>query len=256
MLRLIERTALSLRHSGLRSTLKKIVRYPGRKKRFEKILQQSDNIEDRFTAIYERNAWAFDSDESISGTGSSLEYTQNLRSKLPELFAGFGVKSVFDAPCGDFNWMRAVLASYDVDYIGGDIVAPLVEANRARYATETIKFVHVDITKDIFPPCDLMICRDCIFHLSFSDARSALQNFVSSKIPYLLTTTHIDDKDSIKNKDIATGDYRLIDLFAPPYNFPRDVLFRIEDWRQPDPPREMCLWSRDQIIGVLKTFNG
>jgi hypothetical protein len=80
-----------------------------------------------------------------------------------------------------------------------------------------------------------------------------LQNFINSKIPYLLTTTHIND-GKIRNKDIATGDFRLIDLFAAPYHFPMDVLFRIEDWKMPDPKREMCLWTREQIIYALGNF--
>jgi hypothetical protein len=254
MLRLFNRTILSLRHSGLKSTLKKIIRYPRRRRNFESILGTFDGIEDRFTAIYKRNAWAFGSDESISGAGSSLAYTENLRNKLPELFNRFCIKSVFDAPCGDFHWMRFVLKEPDIQYTGGDIVAPLIETNRSKYENQRIKFIHVDLTKDAFPVSDLMICRDCLFHLSFHDTKLLLNNFISSGTRYLLATTHINI-DNFANKDISTGDYRLIDLFALPYAFPRNVAYRIEDWKEPDPPRELCLWTRDQVIEAMATFN-
>jgi hypothetical protein len=73
MLRLLERTVLSLRHSGLKSTLKKIARYPQRQRNIDFILRGSDNIEERFTEIYKRKAWHFSSDESSSGAGSSFD---------------------------------------------------------------------------------------------------------------------------------------------------------------------------------------
>jgi hypothetical protein len=251
MLRLIERTVLSLRHSGLKSTLKKIIRYPQRQRTIDLILRGSDNIEERFTEIYKKKAWHFSSDESSSGAGSSFDYTANLRRELPHLVKKYSIKSLFDAPCGDFNWMRHFLQEAEIDYVGGDIVAPLIAANTSKYANQRTRFVHLDLTRDAFPACDLMICRDCLFHLSFRDTGLVLQNFVAAKIPYLLTTTHIN-RSGFKNRDIVTGDYRLIDLFAPPYTFPSDVLSRIADWKEPDPPREMCLWTRDHIIEVLK----
>ena len=38
-------------------------------------------------------------------------------------------------------------------------------------------------------------------------------------------------------EDISTGDFRFIDLFSKPYNFPSDPLYVIEDWIAPDPER-------------------
>jgi hypothetical protein len=83
-----------------------------------------------------------------------------------------------------------------------------------------------------------MICRDCLFHLSFHDIKLVLENFIKSNISYLLTTTYINT-DNFKNKDIATGDLRKIDLFAAPFYFSKDVYFRIEDWKAPWPKPEV-----------------
>jgi hypothetical protein len=207
--------------------------------------------EEQFTWIYRNGAWG--SDESASGRGSTLAYTDNLRRKLPDLLGRYSIRSIFDAPCGDFNWMRHLLSGIDVRYIGGDIVRELTESLRARYGDGKTAFVHVDITKGPFPVADLMICRDCLFHLSFMHTRAALQSYVSSGIPYLLTTTHVLP-GGIQNQDITTGGFRLIDLYGAPYHFDEQPLEKIDDWLPPDPERQMCLWTREQVRRSLSPF--
>ena len=83
---------------------------------------------------------------------------------------------------------------------------------------DNTKFVHVYLIKEKFPNADLMICRDCLFNLSLKDAELVILNFVNSKMPYLLTTTHINN-GIFRNKGIASGDFRLLDLFTAPYYF-------------------------------------
>ncbi len=204
-----------------------------------RILRMPDN-ESRFTRIYEVNFWA--ARESRSGPGSSLNDTQELRLRLPELFRQFSVDTVFDAPCGDFNWMRTVVAAEPIRYIGGDIVRPMVEDNRRRHGNDRVAFQHHDITRAPPPPADLWICRDCFYHLSIEDIRRALRRFVDSEVPYLLASTH-RVVDGPVNLDITSGDFRFTDLFAAPFLLPRDTLFRIEDNTHSD----MHLWSREQV---------
>ncbi len=217
----------------------------------EKILEM-DNIEDRFTEIYKNNVWG--NFESVSGNGSTLEGTQNLRNKLPELIQQFSIHSVFDAPCGDFNWMSVFLKTTNIKYIGGDIVLPLIEAHQTNFKDTHTNFIHIDLTKDKFPEADLMICRDCLFHLSYQDTKLVLQNFINSNIKYLLTTTYVKSED-FNNRDITTGDFRLTDLFSAPYQFDQKALYRIDDTIPNETPREMCLWSREQILHALENLN-
>ena len=205
--------------------------------------------EERFTRIYQQNYWT--GANSASGSGSSIEYTANLRSELPEIFRRFSIANVLDAPCGDFNWMREVVAATTINYTGGDIVRPLVEKLQNSDGSDRVRFLHLDITKDPLPQADLMICRDCLFHLSYKDTRSVLENFVSSGIPYLLTTTHTCTS-VFENHDIITGDYRLIDLYSEPYNFPREAMVSIDDWIPPFPERAMVLWTREQVYSALR----
>jgi hypothetical protein len=244
----------SIQRVGIAKTVLKIFARPyeliRRKIAISKILSLP-SAEQRFTWIYENDYWQ--SKESVSGTGSTLKYTENLRKELPTLFSKLGIRSILDAPCGDFNWMSRLVAEVDVRYVGGDIVKPLIKSLNERHGCERITFIHLDLISGTFPKADLMICRDCLFHLSFADTRAVLENFIASGIPYLLTTSH-KNGGTVVNRDIQTGSFRLMDLFASPYNFPADPLVRIDDWMAPDPEREMCLWQRDQVASALAAF--
>ena len=255
MLHVMNKTRRSLQRQGILKTTWKAICYPLsalKRRRFEKNVLGLVSNEARFTWIYKNNYWQ--SDESASGTGSSLKHTENLRKELPGLISKFSVQKIFDAPCGDFNWMIHLLPLIDVEYIGGDIVKPLIEGHNQKFKNTKISFIIIDLINDNFPQSDLMICRDCLFHLSFADTRSLLQKFVASGIPYFLTTTHKQMGD-LQNYDIQTGDFRLIDLFAAPYYFPSKPLAIIDDWVFPDPERQMCLWTREQVMDALVRFN-
>ena len=213
-------------------------------------------IEEVFTDIYVNRKWdePGKANESVSGNGSTLDFTRNLRQELPKLFDTFAIRTVFDAPCGDLHWMSRVLAECpDIRYIGGDIVGQLVDANKETYKDNpNLSFMKIDIINDKLPDAELMICRDCLFHFSEADLKTFLRNFVSSNIIALLTTTDILPEP---NRDIVTGDYRHLNLLAEPYNFTHDYIYEINDWPYPTPPtRKMYMWSREQIEDIIKGY--
>ncbi len=207
-------------------------------------LAQLPDAEQRFTYIYATNYWW--ARESVSGPGSSLDASAPLRAALPDLFKKFSIQSVFDAPCGDFNWMKAVVAECNIAYRGADIVKPLIDRNIARYRSARVDFQHMDITRDAFPAADLWLCRDCFYHLSNVDILQSLKRFVRSTIPFMLVSTHRNAPEP-KNADVDSGFYHLIDLFEPPFSLPTEVLARIEDQDNSD----LCLWSREQVAARL-----
>lgn len=238
----------SIRSDGFLSMLYRCLRFPIVRLKSMKNRQKifsSNNTNDVFTKIFEVNWWG--SDESISGHGSTLRYTENLRRELPGLFEKFSIRSVFDAPCGDFNWMSKVVVATDISYIGADIVKQLADSNQASFSNDRIRFLQLNVIADAFPEADLWLCRDCLIHLSFKDIYRSLSNYIESGIPYILTTTHINSS-GFKNTDIKTGDARMIDLFSEPFFFPRECKYRIKDWVKPHPPREMVMFVREQVI--------
>jgi hypothetical protein len=201
-----------------------------------------------FSRHADENYWG--NSESLSGDGSTLGYTHNLRHELAKFLRLFRVTSMFDAPCGDFNWMRAVALPEGFDYLGGDIVASLVERLGEREARPGRSFRTFDIAADAFPDADLWFCRDCLFHLPEASILAALRGFCRSSISFVMTTTHLN-VSGFDNMDVAAGGFRLIDLYKPPYNLPREVLYRIPDYVFPYPQRELCVWSRTQVKAAL-----
>lgn len=207
-------------------------------------ISRVDSLRDRFTLIYRRNAWG--SKESVSGSGSTLAMTKSIRSLLPIVFEKFKIKSLLDVPCGDFNWMRLVDLN-GISYLGGDIVEPLVADLNRNFSSNSISFRQFDITIDLFPKSDLVLNRDCLFHLSYGDIELTLSNFLKSGSKYFLSTSH-ENGGKFMNTDIRSGDFRLIDLFDSPFCFPTNFHFEIPEQGEGSlPPRKLYLWDRDQV---------
>src|SRR4051812_11105782 len=81
-----------------------------------------------FSKIYRDREWG--DDESVSGIGSRMVQTAHIRHELPRIIREYQIGKLFDAPCGDLNWMKHVLAEAEVDYEGADIVPEVVELAR------------------------------------------------------------------------------------------------------------------------------
>lgn len=201
--------------------------------------------EEAFDTIYRQNRWG--SDESLSGKGSTLAYTRRLRASLSRCLAELKTGVLLDAPCGDFNWIQHVRLPPGTRYIGGDIVAPLIEELREKRGDETHEFRRLDIVEEPLPAADLWLCRDVLFHLSNDEILKVLRNFSRSSIPYLLTTTYRFEKS---NSDIKSGGFRFINLGLPPFALPKPISM-IVDFVAPEPPRYLGLWSRVQIQSAL-----
>lgn len=206
------------------------------------LLKAGNNI---FDYYYQNNTWG--DSESVSGPGSTLAYTKNIRTKIPELVEELGVFIILDSPCGDFNWFRAIEWNIGISYIGADIVKPLTDKNQLLYGDASKRFISLDITNDKLPQADLWLCRDCLFHLSYKDIAIAIQNFLTSDIRYILTSNH---QNCTKNKDITTGSFRLLNLELPPFNLGKPIMV-IDDWIEGFPERQLCLWERNTLINKL-----
>jgi hypothetical protein len=184
---------------------------------FEKLASRGEtsSADGIFRDIYRRNHWA--GSVSPSGPGASPDQTSQLRLALPALVQRMAVETLLDLPCGDYSWMRQVDLGVR-SYIGADLLAELVEPLQVTYTSASRRFLVLDLTRDPLPKADLLVCRDCLVHLSFADCRRALRNLLRSDIRYLLTTTFSECE---VNEEIATGDWRPLNLEREPFAFPR-----------------------------------
>jgi len=185
-------------------------------KHFEKLKKSGRGLttEEIFKEIYSSNHWQ--GEASLSGQGSGVDQTREISIQIPKLIHELGVKRVLDVPCGDFNWFSKMDMELNF-YIGGDIIDEIVERNHSIYQNQFRYFQKIDLIKDPLPESDILLCRDCLVHFSNNDILEALKNIKKSNITFLLTTTFTD---CLKNKDIVTGDWRIINLGKPPFNLP------------------------------------
>jgi hypothetical protein len=167
-----------------------------------------------FTDIYTRNAW--NGRDSLSGTGSDLHQTRLIAKAIPAVLRERRVATMLDVPCGDFHWMSRVDLD-GTDYIGADIVDAIVRTNQELHERRGVQFRRLDLLQDALPKVDLILCRDCLVHLSFADVHRALDNICDSGAEYLLTTTF---PDRIDNTDILMGDWRPLNLERAPFHLP------------------------------------
>jgi len=196
-----------------------------------------------FVQIYRARAWP--GSESVSGPGSGVARTALIRADLQALLRELQVRSLLDAGCGDFNWMKETELP-GCRYIGVDVVPELIARNRVRHGGAGREFRTADLTRDRLPAVDLIFCRDCLVHLSLDDALRALANFRRSGSRYLLATTFVERAE---NPDIATGDWRPLNLERPPFGLPAPLWSideRVPVEHGPNPDKRLALWRLDQ----------
>lgn len=197
--------------------LKKIaIRIPGVPLAYRTLLKLK-TPEHAFTDIYTRNEWG--GEDSVSGTGSDNHQTHVISNELRRVIDDLNVLTLLDIPCGDFYWMNNVDLR-GVHYTGADIVKELIQKNREKYNRENVCFENLNLIKDKLQKVDLIFCRDCLVHLSFKDIFLALQNICASQSEFFLTTTFTDRRE---NRDIATGQWRVLNLEIAPFMLPKPL---------------------------------
>lgn len=233
---------------GLKDFAKKVPAYHLLRDRYVAGRLKAKSAEDVFTEIYRKNTWH--GRDSVSGTGSDHAQTEVVARELPVLCREFGVASMLDIPCGDFHWFRNVDLQ-GVAYTGADIVKELIQKNRESYQRDNVQFRDLNLLEDDLPPVDLVFCRDCLVHFSYRDIRRALTRICESRAGLLLTTTFTDRPE---NRDIATGQWRVLNLEAAPFLLPRPLRVINEECTEEGgayADKSLALWRTADIREIL-----
>jgi SAM-dependent methyltransferase len=206
------------------------------------------NLRERFQRIHDTNLWGA---ASTSGLGSEIEATSTLRTELPRLLRRVEVVSLLDAPCGDGGWINST--DLGVKVTGIDIVPELIARLRERATRGEIcgDYHTADITCDVLPSCDAILCRDCLVHLSFANIFRAIENFRRCGAVWLITTTFPDWQN---NADCEDGDWRALNFERPPFSWGAPVELLNENcveagggWRD----KSLGVWRLSEI-GALR----
>ena len=197
-----------------------------------------ESVDDRFRHIYSSHSWISAEDQqSLSGLGSDLSSTTNIRQFLPLLIEYLNISNLIDLGCGDWTWMRSI--NLPCKYLGIDIVEEVIESNQM-FSSDDIRFECMNAIIGPIPYAEVILCREILFHLSLEDSLCLLRN-VKQSSKYLFATTN----DLWFNSDIRSGDFRNINLCRKPYCFP-PPLISISD-TSVSPGRSMGVWLSSSL---------
>ncbi|KAL3896352.1 MAG: hypothetical protein SGCHY_004125 [Lobulomycetales sp.] len=192
-----------------------------------------------FEKIYQTKAWG--DGESLSGVGSYVKYTTNVRKMVSHVIRKYGIKSLLDAPCGDFNWQPMIKDLRNINYTGVDIVPYLISRHSRKYlGIDGFRFSHWNMAEDILPKgrFDIIMTRDMIQHNSLEDGLKIIRNIEQSGAKYLLTNFH---DNQVGNTNVPPGGYYPINVMLPPFSFPEPIVYVLEG-------------SPDSATGVHRKF--
>lgn len=193
------------------------------------------------------NAWReireqFQCNESPNGPGSTMRATGNIRRALPAMLRKHKIRTMLDAPCGDWNWLQHTNIG-NVKYTGWDVDQGILDTARQR-APEGCVFDLVNLlTVERIPSFDLIMCRDFTIHLPTQNVVDLLAKFAASGSKFLLTTNypagHNDYDFAPEGHDGRPGYYaNPWNLEAPPFSLPG----RVDRIAEDDGDHEMVLF--------------
>ena len=177
-------------------------------------LGQSKSPAEVFSAIYATGEWGGDGAMPHSGSGSDEMVTGPFVDVVRSVIADYAIKSVLDLGCGDYR-VGQQLADLVIDYTGVDVVAALVARNNAQFASERVRFVCADITRDALPDADLCIVRQVLQHLSNAQIAEVLKQIASFR--YVIVAEHHPARLHRPNLDKNTGADTRIDFDSGVY---------------------------------------
>tara|TARA_R100000152_G_C6770525_1_gene196737 strand:+ start:342 stop:1055 length:714 start_codon:yes stop_codon:yes gene_type:complete len=133
------------------------------------------SLEELFNFCCENHLWELGAveqglEESMSGIGSHKAYTRKFVKNLNLIIKENGIKTLFDASCGDWNWMKDVDLD-GVEYVGNDISSYAIKHNKERYGhIENVQFVFGDCAEHLKDKpdnfYDLCVLRHTLEHLT------------------------------------------------------------------------------------------
>lgn len=201
------------------------------------------NSKKRFEMIYKLSYWKSFSNDSISGAGSEIKTTENIRKNLNKFLLDYKIKSMLDAPCGDFNWMSKIELN-NIQYTGADIVEKLIKENLNKYKSKNINFINLDLVNSKLDYYDLIFNRDCLVHLNNEEIFRILKNVKNSNSLFFASTIF---ENNYNNNESKLDDlWRPINLTKDPFNLPEPLSLlndESETIQSADKYKKIAIWK-------------
>jgi hypothetical protein len=119
------------------------------------------------------NGWRAGQPFTVCGNGSLPDATVSIRGWLPDVCVRREIRTICDAGAGDLKWRDGM--TWNIDYRPFDLIPRHPSVTRA------------DITRDLLPLCDAILCRMVLNHLDEERVSLALDLF-SQSARFLIAT--------------------------------------------------------------------
>ncbi|KAL1504460.1 hypothetical protein AB1Y20_010865 [Prymnesium parvum] len=189
--------------------------------------------EEAFRKYSERaRAWASDRSIVVSGVESAIEHTAPFRSFLERWLRANSVASLVEASSGHWpsGWQR-VTSWPPLEYAGFDLMAEVVVDNQRlfsgsadRFGLASARFDALDMLTAPLPPAEVLLTKDTLIHFSNAHVMQFLRLSVIRCPPLFQRVLFVHD-EAAANDDISTGQYRPLNLSAPPFALPTSTVF-------------------------------
>ena len=194
----------------------------------EQLRNHGRSLDEVFFDVYAKGKWGAPSDSSpfFSGIGSLPKETAEYETWVAAHFERtLEAEVVVDIGCGDFQvWSRILKRlSRPVRYIGCDIASNVVAHNNESFASPSIEFRQLDITRDEPPSGDIVTIREVLQHLSNDSVARTLDN-LRKKFKTAIITETVPIEPAAANLDMDSGrwtrDYQNSGVYVdlPPFN--------------------------------------
>ena len=93
----------------------------------------------------------------------------------------------------------------------------------------------------------MVLCRDCLVHLSYQNIWRALANILASGAQWLLMTNFLRIES---NRDIEDGDWRPLNFELPPFALPppeRAIVENCAEAAGAYDDKALCLWRVETL---------
>lgn len=180
------------------------------------------------TELHHSRPQEFGTIETANGPGATLAQTEALREILPEMLKRYGIKTMLDVGCGDWNWMSHVDLTDVEGYIGWDVEPSMIADDVERYGdAPNVTFeVQSLLTAEQLPKVDLILARHVLIHFPNEEIAAVLDKMRASGAKYLLTS-HWEDgsNEDYEPEGFAWRGYmeRALNMEAEPFNLPQRI---------------------------------
>jgi SAM-dependent methyltransferase len=228
---------------------------------YRRLLRRAGEVRNRrrsaekvFTDIYARGSWGGREDKFCSGSGTGEDRVVAPYLEMISALAkseGFQGRTFVDLGCGDFRVGHRLLPLC-VQYVGVDVVKPLIEYNQQHHGSETARFLHLDIIEDELPHGDVCFLRQVLQHLSNEQIAKILPKL--TRYRWVFITEHYPSPnrrirpnlDKVHGHDIRVYRNSGVYLTLPPFALPEALIKQVLEVQGTD------LGKRDP--GLIRTF--